>query len=134
MFASILKRYRSELRADFQQYYALNLDYLGIDYGIVHAADLAVMLPPESRVMRSIDPANAWGWKEHLLADIANRLRWLQWAKTTDGAKNRNRPELIQVPKREIKKPPVNPTYTAEEYAKRLALARNNSLSQGDFI
>jgi len=117
-------RYKGELRADFQQYYTLNIDKMGLEYSIVHAADLAVMLPQNSRVMCKIDPANAWGWQEHMLADLVNRVRWLQWAKTTDGAKNRNHPKPIEPPKRVVRKEPQNPTYRAVEYARRLAMPR----------
>ena len=124
MFASILRRFKVELRADFQQYYTLNLDKLGIDYRISHAADLAVMLPQDSRVMRQVDPANAWGWQEHLLADIVNRVRWLQWAKTPDGAKNRNHPVPLEAPKRLRQVIPVNPVHRVEKYAHRLSLPR----------
>jgi len=124
VFASIYQHYKLELRADFQQYYSLNLDRLGSDYSVTHAADLTVMLPLKSRVMKAIDPANAWDWTEHLLADMVNRVRWLQWAKTTDGAKNRNHPKPVETPKREVKKPPINPIHRIDEYAKRLALPR----------
>ena len=124
MFASILRRYALELRADFQQYYSLNLDRLGIDYSVTHAADLVVMLPQKSRVMKAIDPANAWDWGEHLLADMVNRLRWLQWAKTKDGAKNRNHPKPVEAPRRIVKKAPANPIHKIEEYAKRLSQPR----------
>ena len=120
----MINRYKAELRADFQQYYTLNIDNMGIDYRLSHAADLAVMLPQESRVMRCINPANAWGWQEHLLADIANRVRWLQWAKTPDGAKNRNHPKPIEVPKKNIQKLDQNPILYAEEYIRFLGLPR----------
>ena len=131
MFASIYRRYKTELRADFQQYYALNIDKMGTEYSIMHAADLSVMLPQNSRVMCRIDPANAWGWQEHLLADLTNRVRWLQWAKTTDGAKNRNHPVPIEPPKREVKKVPQNPVHRVTEYARRLGLPRKMKADKG---
>ena len=37
------------MRADFQQWYGLNLDLMGGDYGIDHASCLAAHLPWESR-------------------------------------------------------------------------------------
>jgi hypothetical protein len=37
------------LRADFQQWYGLNLDDMGGDYSISHAACLAAQLPGDSR-------------------------------------------------------------------------------------
>ena len=97
---------------------------MGKDYSVVHAADLTVMLPQKSRVMKRIDPANAWDWEEHLLADMVNRLRWLQWAKTPDGAKNRNHPKPIEAPKRVVKKVPINPVLRVDEYARRLGRPR----------
>ena len=39
------------MRADFQQFYALNLDEMGGAYGIGHAACLAAQLPYGSRVI-----------------------------------------------------------------------------------
>lgn len=39
-----------------------------------------------------------WTLTNHLLAVIADTLRWLKWAKTKDGAKNRNEPEPIARP------------------------------------
>lgn len=39
------------MRADFQQFYALNLDEMGGAYGIGHAACLAAQLPFGSRVI-----------------------------------------------------------------------------------
>jgi len=128
MLASMLCRYRLELRADFQQYYTLNLDKLGVEYRIMHAADLAVMLPQDSRVMRQIDPANAWGWQEHLLADLVNRVRWLQWAKTPDGVKNRNHPTPIEIPGRTIHQEPSALVYQVTEYARRLCLPRQKEM------
>lgn len=130
MFASMLGRYKLELRADFQQFYTLDIDRMGKDYKIVHAAELAVMLPQDSRVMVRIDPANAWGWTEHLLADAVNRLRWLQWAKTPDGAKNRNHPRPIEPPRLVAKETPSNPVYGVGEYAQRLSLPRKEGNNQ----
>ena len=46
--------YASELRADFQQFYGLNIDRMGADYSILHAADIAVQLPYEARVWTAI--------------------------------------------------------------------------------
>lgn len=39
-----------ELRADFQQTYNLNLDDMGDQYTVAHAASLAQMLPNHTRV------------------------------------------------------------------------------------
>ena len=34
----MMSRYPDELRADFQQYYGLNIDGMGADYSVTHAA------------------------------------------------------------------------------------------------
>jgi hypothetical protein len=53
----------------------------------------------DSHLYRSMHPDEAgWTLTNHLLATIADVLRWLQWAKTKDGQKNRNRPEPITRP------------------------------------
>lgn len=44
-----------------------------------------------------------------LLAAIADALAWLQWAKTKDGRKNRNRPDPIERPGVEPKRKAVHP-------------------------
>jgi len=98
MFASVYRTKQDELRADFQQYYGLNLERLGYEYSIKHAASLVTQLPRESRLYIAIDCRATWGITEYQLADIANSLRWLVWAQTKDGQKNRNRPEMMKPP------------------------------------
>lgn len=39
-----------------------------------------------------------WNLTNELLAGVVDALAWLQWAKTKDGAKNRNRPKPIPRP------------------------------------
>jgi len=87
-----------ELRADFQQYYGLNLDDMGKDYTVFHAACLAAMLPGESRVMRSVDPAFEWGLDQMLIAAVANAARSIAWAMS--GGREADRPELLLPPGR----------------------------------
>lgn len=53
----------------------------------------------DSHIYRALHPDEAgWTLTNHLLAIIADTLRWLQWAKTKDGRKNRNRPDPIVRP------------------------------------
>lgn len=53
---------------------------------------------------RAIDPdAGAWTRLDYWLSSIEYSLRWLQWAKTKDGARGRNRPKPIR-PEGEKKK------------------------------
>lgn len=67
-------------------------------------ADLRAIVrwaPKSSALYRSMylpDEDSAWGLQEMLLAAIADSLRWLQWAKTKDGARGRNMPEPIPRP------------------------------------
>lgn len=51
ILAFFLRKYPDQLRADFQQYYGLNLDEMGGAYGIGHAACLAAQLTGESRTI-----------------------------------------------------------------------------------
>jgi hypothetical protein len=53
----------------------------------------------ESNLYKSMYPDDAgWTLTNLLLATIADVLRWLQWAKTKDGRKNRRKPEPIPRP------------------------------------
>ena len=57
--------------------------------------------PPESALYRSLYPPDAdsqWDLHAQLAADVADTNRLLLWAKTKDGAKNRNRPKPIPRP------------------------------------
>lgn len=71
---------------------------MGTAYTRAHAACLAVQLPRESRVARFCEPDAQWGWSESLLAAIEYNTRWLMWAQTEDGRKNRHRPKPIERP------------------------------------
>lgn len=56
-------------------------------------------LPAESALMRSVHPkTHHWQLDQYLLADMADCLRWLVWAKTEDARNGRNRPEPIPRP------------------------------------
>ena len=70
--ALMRRRWPLQLRADFQQFYNLNIDEMGLANGRRHAADLAVMLPRESRTVRAEHPELEWGEAEYLLAVIAD--------------------------------------------------------------
>lgn len=78
----------------------LRLDWVGSE--ALSWRDLYVIVrqcPPQSATGRSVDPeASQWGLTEQLLALVADYQAWLMWAKTEDGAKNRNRPKPIQRP------------------------------------
>ena len=92
LLASFVRDRKAELRADFQQFYGLNIDAMGRGYTIRHAADLAAMLPSASRTFVSIDPENAWTLQDRILARIESWCHVSAWMQTKDGMKNRNRP------------------------------------------
>lgn len=96
--ATVEDEYPDQLRADFQQYYGINLDGMGMDYSHAHAASLMVQLPQTSRVAKALNPDNEWSDAEYLLAAIEYDLRVLIWQKTKDGQKNRNRPKPTETP------------------------------------
>lgn len=56
--------------------------------------------PAESALWMEQNPDHMWGLPEFLLADVADTLHALFWAKTKDGSKNRNRPKPIERPGR----------------------------------
>ncbi|MGN2635339.1 DUF5361 domain-containing protein [Nocardia takedensis] len=64
--------------------------------------DLKVVVacaPPDSALSRARRPDDhQWQLGQHLLADIADSLRWLVWAKTKDAQRGRNRPDRIPRP------------------------------------
>lgn len=95
MLATVLEQYPDELRADFQQFYSLNLEGMGRTYTTFHAASLLTQLPEGSRVARALDPDAAWTMDRQLLAVIANDLNWLVWSQTKDGQKGRRKPKPI---------------------------------------
>lgn len=73
LLAGLLRDHPSELRADFQQTYNLNLDGMGEEYTFLHAADLAAQLPSNSRTFVAIDPNNLWTLEARLLAIVEFR-------------------------------------------------------------
>ena len=92
----MMSRYPDELRADFQQYYGLNIDGMGADYSVTHAAVLAVMLPLGARVPSKADPSLEWSLDRQLAAATANAVRDLHWAMAGGG--EADRPERIGPP------------------------------------
>lgn len=102
MLAHLLRAHPAELRADFQRYYGLNIDGMGVDYSLFHAADLAAMLPQDSRCGIAEDPANEWTLDRQLLALIEYYEHSWVWAHTKDAKRKANRPKLrVPQPKRE---------------------------------
>lgn len=98
MLARLEAERPDELRADFQQFYGLDLDGMGREYTCEHAAALAAQLPRESRCFRAEAPACEWGDSEYLLASIEHTARLLLWSKTEDARRRRNVPKPVQTP------------------------------------
>lgn len=68
-----------------------------------------------------------WAWRSlepNLLAFIADRLAWIQWSKTEDAKKRRNRPKPIPRPGVGPKRDPDLLVLPVEEVKRRLALPR----------
>lgn len=87
-----------ELRADFQEHYHLNIDGMGCDYTVSHAAALAAQLPLGSRCVRHDNPQAEWTQGEYILAEVAYGIALLVWMQTKDGQKGVNRPKRMQTP------------------------------------
>ena len=95
MLASALGEHPDELRADFQSYYGLNLDRMGHDYTVAHAACLVSQLPEGARLWVAINPDAVWTADRTIMAAILNDLNVLLWSKTEDGRRKRNRPKPV---------------------------------------
>lgn len=53
---------------------------------------------PGGPLASALDPSNAWTRAEWMLRSIEYSARWLVWAQTKDGQKNRRRPQPIPSP------------------------------------
>lgn len=94
ILAHFIAAHPAELRADFQRYYSLNLDGMGVDYSIAHAADLAVCLPSDSCCGIAEDSLNEWTIENRLLAYIEFYTHSWIWAHTKDAKRKANIPQL----------------------------------------
>jgi hypothetical protein len=96
--AGFIVRHPAELRADFQQYYGLNIDGMGQEFDVFHAADLAAQLPSDSRTFKAENVELEWTDSDYMLWSIEFSLRVLRWQNTEDGRKNRNKPRPLPTP------------------------------------
>ncbi len=98
-----MNKYPEELEADFQQYYAIDLDRVfnseGTSYSATHLACLAVQLPQTSRTLIAENEDMSWTTETMILADIANSLR-IHLASMSKGKK---KPDLILPPSKNKK-------------------------------
>lgn len=81
--------------------HGLRLRWLGSER--LNWRDLLVIVkhsPESSALFRSVHGAEQaeWTLTNHLLAGMTDVLRWLQWAKTEDAARKKNRPRPIPRP------------------------------------
>lgn len=84
------------LTADFQQYYALDLEGLLDDAEFSRIAVLARELPTSSRSFTRIDPRGAWDEKAYLLALMADNLSFMRYENS--GGRGR-KPKPVERPK-----------------------------------
>lgn len=89
---------KDELEADFQQYYGLNLERIGIDYSVAHAATLATQLPSDSRCMRQEIPGFEWSPEMYMLSAIEHGVRVLAWIQANQGKRRSAFPKPIEPP------------------------------------
>ncbi len=102
---ALLREHRGPLAADLHRYHGLVLSRLG-EYGIP-LRDLAAFVanfPLNSACARAVHPnrdAHSYDLVLHnlgLLRSVEHSLRWLVWAKTEDGSRGRDIPEVHYFP------------------------------------
>lgn len=126
MLAQALKVAPCELRADFQQYYGLNIDGMGDAFSLPHAACLAAQLPADSRTVKELlgpelAEAVLWTLPVRIAAEQLNEMRIMRWLNSQDGYEGRNYPEMLLPP--EVREaPPREPD--ADGYKAALAEIR----------
>ena len=101
--AATLRARPDELRADFQQFYGLNLDDIGRAYTYLHAAALTAQLPRESRTVLADAPEAAWSDADEMMRRLEYTARVLAWQQTKDGAKGRSAPRPLPSPVEQAK-------------------------------
>lgn len=93
------ERQETELMADFQQYYHIDLQEL-LDKGEVERVlDLASCLPLQSRTVKRIDPRAEWDAQSYLLALVVDNLSYLRYEQA--GGKG-HKPEMLERPKQKV--------------------------------
>ena len=96
---ALLRERREPIAADLIRFYGIPLSQVRERVTLWEFVAMVVHLPRESATWAAEHPdAAAWGLSEQLLAEVADSLHWLQWAKTADGSKGRNRPKPIPRP------------------------------------
>lgn len=74
MFCAAWGRYRTELRADLQRFFHLDIDRVGADFSIWQAAACVACLPMGSSLLQAIDPKLQYTTTDFLLHRIGDLL------------------------------------------------------------
>lgn len=93
----MLGEHPDALRADFQQYYGLDIDGMGRSFSTLHAAALLTGLPAGARTWAAYSEDGSGGWSRDqvLLGVIADAVNLVAWSKTKDAQHNRNKPRSV---------------------------------------
>ena len=92
---SIVAEHESELRADLQRYYGINLDNaMGGEHSAAHIAALVQFMPHDSSVSKAYDDDAVWTVDRVLMATLINSLHLLMWG-MSDKAKRGAKPEPV---------------------------------------
>lgn len=94
---------RDELEADFQQYYGLNLEDIGGNLSVRHAALLAAHLPPESRCLSILNPDFGWSKEMHLMTKMEHEMRVLLWQQSQSKNNRTPFPKPIDPPSKVVR-------------------------------
>ena len=106
--ASVISSHESELRADLQQYYGIDLDVAANgNHSAHHIAALVSQLPRESRLRRIYNSDDMWSLTDVLLALLVNDFRSFGYG-MSDPKKRGQRPE------------PIGPSYMTNSKKKTL--------------
>jgi hypothetical protein len=94
-----MSRHRSALVADFHRYYGLSVSAMK-EWGIplTEVCDMAVNLPLDSAVRRSVDPHWQRTPEIDILRDVEHNLRVLAWQQTSSAKKGIGYPEPMRLP------------------------------------
>ncbi|MBT1173589.1 hypothetical protein JS528_09600 [Bifidobacterium sp. MA2] len=122
----MLAKSPAALRADFQRFYHLDIDQIGHGIRPMRAADLAVWLPDNARIWSQFDPRAEWDAIHQLLANIADSLAFLAWAKTPEAARKGARFKG-QLQRPGTKPEPIKDTARLDVDSMRAMLARPRS-------
>lgn len=130
MLVALRRKHGGALRADFQRYYQLNFDRLGLDFGVAWAADLAAYLPPESATMRVL--GDGWSRSERLIAALIDDFRFYVWAKS--GGKKAHKPKSVVPASTRSSKPRMKGAVLlpVDEVKRKLAMPRKPVTAPGE--